>query len=237
MSRQYVICIYSRMMLPKFRRVSYTAKQKLCILRSANEHGMRAAARLYGVDESNVRRWRKQKDELITCERTRKNFRGRRCFYPELEKYLATFVQELRANGKPVTRGMIMLKARAHASDFDAGPDFKASAGWCDKFMKRNGLALRRRTTICQKLPPQYEERLVSFQRHVIKLRSRKEYQMSDIGNADETPVYFDMLRSTTVHPIGDREVKVLSTGYEKCRITVMLCITADGYKLPPSLF
>jgi hypothetical protein len=56
-----------------------------------------------------------------------------------------------------------------------------------------------------------------------ISLRS-----LSHIGNADETPVYFDMPDNTT------REVKLITTGYEKQRITVMLTITTDGFKLPP---
>jgi len=42
------------------------------------------------------RRWKKQENELINCERTRKNFRGREHFYSELEEYLEAFVTELR---------------------------------------------------------------------------------------------------------------------------------------------
>jgi hypothetical protein len=46
--------------------------------------------------------------------------------------------------------------------------------------------------------------------------------------------VYFDTPRKYTVDAKGANEVKIRSTGYEKQRVTVMLCITADGHKLPP---
>jgi hypothetical protein len=41
---------------------------------------------------------------------------------------------------------------------------FKTSKGWAIRFMRRMGLALRRRTTICQKLPKDFEQRLLNYQ-------------------------------------------------------------------------
>jgi hypothetical protein len=54
------------------------------------------------------------------------------------------------------------------------------------------------------------------------------------IGNADNITVYFDMPHNDTVDAKGAREVKIRSTGYEKQRVMLMLCITADGHKVPP---
>lgn len=64
---------------------------------------------------------------LNNCERTRRNFRGKQPFYTELEEYFIAFVEELRENDKPMTRGMIHLKARAQASVLGIGTNFKAS--------------------------------------------------------------------------------------------------------------
>lgn len=100
--------------------------------------------------------------------------------------------------------------------------------------MKRNGFSLRRRTTICQKLPLDYEDKLVKFQQYVMELQRKSHYAPGQIGNVDETPVYIDMPRTCTVNEVGAREVRVRTTGYEKQRVTVMLCVTADGRKLPP---
>ncbi|XP_075742515.1 uncharacterized protein LOC119169112 isoform X1 [Rhipicephalus microplus] len=57
---------------------------------------------------------------------------------------------------------------------------------------------------------------------------------MWQIGNADETPVWFDMPSLTTITQCGAKDLKLLSTGNEHSRFTVMLACTADGRKLPP---
>ena len=54
------------------------------------------------------------------------------------------------------------------------------------------------------------------------------------MGNADQTPVYFDMPSNVTVNMKGAKSVLVKSTGNEKSCITVMLTVTADGQKLTP---
>lgn len=100
--------------------------------------------------------------------------------------------------------------------------------------MRRNGLSLRRRTSLAQRLPADFREKLVNYQRFVIKLRKKHEYPLDQMGNADQTPVFFDMPTSVTVHKRGDKSVIVKSTGNEKSRVTVMLTCLADGTKLPP---
>jgi hypothetical protein len=45
----------------KSKRLSYTAKFKREVIRCAEEKGNRKAAAIFGVNESNVRLWRKQR--------------------------------------------------------------------------------------------------------------------------------------------------------------------------------
>lgn len=61
-----------------------------------------------------------------------------------------------------------------------------------------------------------------------------KNFILSQIGNADQTPHCFDMPRNTTVEEKGARSVLIRTSGAEKLRCTVMLAVTADGRKLPP---
>ena len=46
------------------KRQSYTTSEKLKIIQFAEEHGNRAAQREFGIAESNVRLWRKSKENL-----------------------------------------------------------------------------------------------------------------------------------------------------------------------------
>ncbi|KAM7313092.1 pogo transposable element with KRAB domain [Ixodes scapularis] len=101
--------------------------------------------------------------------------------------------------------------------------------------MKRKGFSLRRRTSICQKLPEAYEEKLVAFQRFLIKLHQYRSHMIGQIGNANQTPRFFDMPSNYTVESKGAKQVRILSTGNEN-RITAILCCMADGHKLDPFL-
>jgi hypothetical protein len=83
-------------------------------------------------------------------------------------------------------------------------------------------------------LPADSEEKLVAFQRHVTGLRKKHSYLLSQIGNADEMPVYFDMPPSYTVDDSGAKSVAVKTSGHEKTHVTVILAVLADGRKLPP---
>lgn len=142
------------------------------------------------------------------------------------------FVKEKRNEGCPIFREVIRFKALEEAANLNIPrKNFKASMGWCRRMMKRNGLSLRRRTTLAQKLPGDFNEKLLVYQRHVISLRKKHNYSLGNMGNADQTPVYFDIPSNLTVNKKG---VLLKPAGYEKSRITVMLAVTADGQKLRP---
>jgi transposase-like protein len=51
----------------KSKRLSYTAEFKREVIRCAEEKGNRKAAAIFGVDESNVRLWRKHKAAGVRC--------------------------------------------------------------------------------------------------------------------------------------------------------------------------
>lgn len=50
----------------------------------------------------------------------------------------------------------------------------------------------------------------------------------------DETPVWSDMVSSTTVDVSGVKTVTIKTTGHEKCRVSVCLSAKANGTKLRP---
>ncbi|KAH8035093.1 hypothetical protein HPB51_004334 [Rhipicephalus microplus] len=82
----------------------------------------------------------------------------------------------------------------------------------------------------------EYDEKLHSFQRFVLNLRRNNGYLLGQIGNADQTPLYFDMPGTTTVEKKGAKQVRVLASVHSKATVTAMLCCTSDGYKLHPYL-
>ena len=97
--------------------------------------------------------------------------------------------------------------------------------------MCRHNYSIRRRTTLAQKLPADFDDRLFEYKRFIINLRKRHAYPLSAIGNADQTPMTFDNPFPTAICPIGTKSVLLRTTGNEKCRFTVMLGAMADGTK------
>ena len=87
---------------------------------------------------------------------------------PGLEKKLVEWVTEQRNSKYIVT----MLHIQQKASKLSTNPLFKASIGWAQKFMKRDGLTFRLKTKISQKLPDDLEEQILSFHRFVIQQKS-----------------------------------------------------------------
>ena len=112
--------------------------------------------------------------------------------------------------------------------------DFKASRGWLEKFMKRNGLSLRRKTSVAQQDPDRMLAKLVSYVFQVRWLQEKHKYKASDIIAMDETPAWSDMLSETTVDATGKKSITLKSTGHEKARVSVCLAAKADRTKLKP---
>ncbi|KAG0432516.1 hypothetical protein HPB47_020777 [Ixodes persulcatus] len=167
----------------------------------------------------------------------KKNTRQGQGQFPAIEEAVKKWVQEQQDKSLSVSYEDIEGKARAVANEIDIDrSDFKISKKWVANFMKRPDLSLRKRTTICQRLPDACREKLSSFHRYVADWRTKNEFMLGQIGNADQTPVCLDMPSSRIVMEEGARQVHLLTTGNEDNRFTTMLCCTADGHKLPPFL-
>ena len=155
-----------------------------------------------------------------------------------MEKELFNFVSNRCVSGV----GVITTEVRQYAlSLVDKNrfqyPDIshlKASPGWCHRFMARYNLSVRRRTTIVQRLPGDHEDKLLNYQRFTIDQRQIHNYDISCIGNADQTPVTFDLPHTRTIDFKGTKSISIKTTGSEKSRFTVMLTCDGDGCNLPP---
>ena len=141
----------------------------------------------------------------------------------EFEAELLEWIESLRRQHLRVTCTAIQKKAismnevRDHA-DGEASQTFAASRGWLEKFLKRQALTLRRRTTVSQRLPQDLVPRVVGFVMHIRRILLREEIPLSAIENMDETLCQMDMPGETTVERVGVRSVPLRTTGHEKAR-------------------
>ena len=109
---------------------------------------------------------------------------------------------------------------------------------WCYLFLKRNSYGIRSITYIGQKIKESCKQKYGDFFTNLYRLR----FHIGDIDgypnifNMEETPICFEMIARTNVEKIGEKTVNVRSFGSDRNRITVILCIGANGYKAPPLL-
>uniref|UniRef100_K7FMC7 HTH CENPB-type domain-containing protein n=1 Tax=Pelodiscus sinensis TaxID=13735 RepID=K7FMC7_PELSI len=216
---------------------SYTTAKKLKVVSYAEAHGNRAASHEFdNKAESNIRLWRRQKERLQVLPMMKMAERGKSAAYPELEAKLVEWIGECRQQGGGVSIVEVRMKALTIAKTCANTAGFKASYGWGDRFMNHHGLLVRRRTTIAQKLPMYSDTKLLQFQKFIKNLRKQHCYNLSLIGNADQTPLNFDNPYDRTLELKGAKTVSIATTGHEKSRFTVMLACMVDGTKLPPHI-
>ncbi|KAG5263266.1 hypothetical protein AALO_G00262940 [Alosa alosa] len=214
------------------KRHAYNAEFKLKAISHAVEHGNRAAAREFNINESMVRKWRKQEDELRQVKNMNRR-KGNKARWPQLEDKIEQWVIEQRAAGRSVSTVSIRLKATALARDMNIDA-FRGGPSWCFRFMKRRNLSIRTRTTVSQQLPKDYKEKLATFRAYCKNKITEKKIQPEHITNMDEVPLTFDIPVNRTVETTGTRTVSIRTTGTEKSSLIVVLSCQANGQKLPP---
>lgn len=215
------------------KRHAYNAEFKLKAISHAQEHGNRAAAREFNINESMVRKWRKYEDELRQVKKTTQSFRGNKARWPQLEDKVEQWVAEQRAASRSVSTVTIRMKAIALAREHNIS-EFRGGPSWCFRFMKRRHLSTRTRTTVSQQLPADYQEKLATFRTYCRNKITEKKIQPEHIINMDEVPLTFDIPVNRTVDKTGARTVNIRTTGNEKTSFTVVLACQANGHKLPP---
>jgi transposase-like protein len=214
----------------KLRR-SFTSAKKKEIIELARQLGnTREAARRYGINETVIRRWSAQERVIKTMNPNRRALRGGNARYPELECKLYEWVVKQRERELQVSVTQIRLQAQLIAKEMKV-ERFIASSQWADNFMKRKNFGVRRPTTK-QQLPKQWEFQVAKFRSIITDLV--KDLPDNQIGNFDEVSIQCDMPLDYTVDTKGATEVRIKTTGHEKKRFTVNLCVLKDGTKLPP---
>ncbi|GES74194.1 pogo transposable element with KRAB domain [Rhizophagus clarus] len=191
------------------QRTSYSLEEKLVVVNYAQENGRNAVAKHFNLDAPMVGRWIKQSSSWEEKNKKKKcaGTPGRKAFYPEVEKFLYNWIIEQRKKGFAVNYILMrlqmckILKEPVIQALYPAGEyEFQGNLSWINSFMKRFGLSLRRKTKISQKLPEDIEQKLDEFRQFVIKLRTQYNFDLNNIFNMDETPVWFDMIGNMTVN-------------------------------------
>ena len=183
-------------------RQKYSMEFKKATIKYAQENSIQSAPKKFKVDLKRVREW-VQKEEKAT------SMRGKRFIVDGGERNLTdveleeeevlSWIRQRSSSILRVSKKLVMFKAKyiydeksGDSEELKAG--FVASNGWLTKFMKRNNLSNRRRTTIAQNDPSHLTIKLVQHVAHVRRLSMKTKFSPDCIIAMDETAVWSDML-------------------------------------------
>ena len=127
--------------------------------------------------EKMIQEWRKQEDQLQNMDKTKQCFRGHAAKWPQLEVDMKEWIARHRNNGFSVSTKMTMREAKRLAAEKGI-EDVTGSPSWCHRFMKRCGLAICTKTRTAQKVPIEYESKIVSFHKFVLDARKKNGFEI-----------------------------------------------------------
>lgn len=210
----------------KQKYVSLSIVDKLKAIRRVEDgEKMKAVADSFKIKPNTLSTIMKQKDVLrakLNENTASKKFKRLRTGKNEaLDKAVATFISQARAQHIPVSGYLIQSKARQLGSLLNVGK-FTASAGWLQRFKRRFGLKYK---SLSGDAAEADKSVAIDWIENVfMPLMSR--YAEKDVFNADETGVFFKCLPNKTFAFKND-ECK--NGKHNKVRVTIMFCANMDG--------
>ena len=222
------------------KKRSYSMEFKKQVVVYAEVNNNRSAASHFDVETKRVKEWKKDFEKIKSTKLNtqRLDGSGRRGINENLEEDLVHWIDEKRSKMLHVSRKMIMWKVKSifneKNDDTTIKNSFVASRGRCEKFMRKHGFSLRRKTTTAQKDPSYMVDRIIASVMHVRRIQTQFNFHDADIIAMDATPVWNNMVSNTTVEKTGSKEVPVKLTEHDKVRVSVCLTGKADGTRLKP---
>ena len=208
-----------------------TIKEKLEIVNEAALGGMKACARKYNIQASQIRNWRNSIDLLMVDETGNQKTTHSGPLYRLLDPWDEEMLEEfnrLRDLGRLVNNKTMQRFYRRISTDYDTPPNRLSST--VHRWFRKHHLNLRRVTHTAQNT--RYLEGTIhDFQVYVND--QLKSLGVSDDAsvNMDETNVDFDCKTGQTYDRQGARTINLKVTG-SSMRCTIILACTKSGKKL-----
>ena len=200
-----------------------------------------SVAKHFGVSRKTIQNVIANKELLRGVEIAKHSHK--RCHLKVEQKYEdvseATYQWLLQMREKhgevPIVESVVCAKAMRFANLLNK-LDFKASKGWFTCWKNRYGLNLYKvrnlsnsNIQICGERRDVPQDNVEAF---LVDLQKPKdEYRDENIFNADETALFYRLLPERT---IKRNHVAAVGKKFSKDRVTLLLCCSATGEKLPP---
>ena len=235
--------------MPKSKRKILSNEKKIKIARLVVDGNCSAStvSRMFGVSYDTVSRAAKRKKELedgiASGLINPKSKKKRKCTMPKVESKLIDWIQIARNWKFPITKQLIIAKAKAIAieqmiiNDVEKDSEeesnkikFVASDGWFNNFKKRYSLHFN-------KIVGESGSSAINLYKEEMNRIQEKiaEYNPNHVYNMDEAAIFYKILPNFTYSLPTERNCR--GKKQPKDRITIILCCNMTGtHKLLPAI-
>lgn len=178
----------------------------------------------FGISNSTLSTILKSKDAItsaLSSGTSAKRKKLTQAAHEDLEKALLKWFVDMRAKKMPISGSVLQQKALDYACMLGID-DFKASTGWLTRFKARHGIIAK---VLCGESAASDTNSAATWASSALP-EILKKYASSDIYNADETGLFYELLPTKTL----DMKGQLCSGGkHSKKRATLLLCTNMDG--------
>jgi len=215
----------------------HTIESKLEIIKYARENSVKEAIKKYNVPYTTLQDWIKNEDKFLNIPNSKLNkktlHKGSSIMNPELDIKILNYIEFNRKLSNPITFWSLLSKIYEYAPE-RKNKSFKSNQLLIYRILKRNNYTFKAKTPIGNTLGEVTFNEATKFVNEVWDLRKQFGYNDKNMGSMDETPLFFNMPPSKKVFYKGPKPILIKTQEQDKCRISILLAITADGGRLPP---
>ena len=233
---------------PKKRRHCYTFGQKKAIV-SAIDKGKTVGEKIdirtrEGITGQQLSKFRHALEQIELSTAQRPSLKRRKQSRSGLTGLLSAQIEgEIRQWIIERRRGSAALQVTASDVVTHVNEKYRSvlgprivGRGWLQGFLHRARLSHRRRTTTKDVTSPQLLDTVARFR---VQLQDEQWFvddRRVPVFNMDETYIFCDMPAATTIDETGAKSVPIGCGKHEKDRVSIVLCVSTTGEKMPPLL-
>ncbi|XP_075732481.1 tigger transposable element-derived protein 6 [Rhipicephalus microplus] len=219
------------MVQPAKKRKFLSLENKARIIAQAKAGKKALIAEEFGIAASSLSTILKSKDAIgkaLASGTSAKHKKVTQPVHEALDKAVYTWFVETRAKKIALSGDIVRQKAMDFACMLGID-DFKASVGWLNRFKSRHSIIGK---VLCGEAASADKDGAAAWMSASLG-SILKDYASSDIYNADETGLFYEMLPNKTLDFKG---LCCQGGKHSKKRITVLLCANMDGSDKRPLL-
>jgi hypothetical protein len=195
---------------------------------------LNSVARRHDISRGSLQKWIKSKEKMRNSNNKRQLRRlsgcGRKAQQPHLDQMLFEFFEMRREKNLSVTYNILKKEIERLRPELELPETFIASTKYIYGFTRRYHITCRKSTHIGQQTnKPPHHMRASIIEYYEDVHREVDGVENKNVFNFDQTPMYFDMCRSYTLHFFGAQDVNINHSGHMKTRFTVAVTATLDG--------